>query len=116
MQKFHEFLRELFPILLGLGAAAGVAAVVHTTKGWPRWPVLVAAGLYSAVGSVICGFLLYGYLETNPCLLVGLSVLAGIGGSDILILIARFVVRGVNLDIKLREGDAEKPLGTETKP
>lgn len=75
---------ELLLSCFGVSSLAGIAQIIR--RGEPvELRKIVGAGLYSGIIGLIVAMLLHSHLgDTNYILLIGVSGLAGLGGSNVL--------------------------------
>lgn len=93
----------------GISSVGGLAALLRSKRPL-TWRTIAAAFLYSGMMGTTIALLWYNYFDGkgNTTFLLGISALAGIGGTTVADFIIQFMKRG-GFDISIRP----KPAGIE---
>lgn len=98
-----------------IGALAGVAALLRSTKAL-TWRVVLSAALNSGALGAGMAMLLFTYFKDNTWFLLGLCLLAGLGGMTLLgFIIAVCKKGGLVVDIKLPQTHEEEENKNDPK-
>ena len=92
-----------------VGALAGVAALLRSTSQL-TWRMLLSAALNSGALGAGMAMLLFTYFKDNTWFLLGLCLLAGLGGMTLLGFVLAILKKGgVYVDIHLPQTKEDKP-------
>jgi len=103
---------KLDPLTLAItaavvGALAGVAAVLRTSQAL-TWRILISAGLNSGALGAGMAMLLFTYFKDNTWFLLGLCLLAGLGGMTLGGFILQIIKKGgIYVDVHLPQTKPE---------
>jgi hypothetical protein len=99
---------EVFVSCFSISSLAGLAALLRGGKPL-TWRSVAATTLYSGIFGLVIGLLWYNYFggDNNVYFLIGVSGLAGLGGTSLL----EFVVQGISngFNIKITTDNDEPP-------
>jgi hypothetical protein len=99
---------EVFISCFAISSFAGLAALLRSGKAL-TWRIIVAAFLYSGIFGLVIGLLWYNYFggdnNNNIFFLIGVSGLAGLGGTSLLEFVVQGISNGFNIKITTDSGD-----------
>ena len=97
---------EVFVSCFSVASLAGLASLLRSGKPLDR-RVVIAAMLYSGMFGLTIGLLWYNYFggQDNIYFLVGVSGLAGLGGTSLLELLVHGISKGFNIKITADKKD-----------
>lgn len=102
---------EVFISCFSISSLAGAAALLRSGKAL-TWRAVTAAILYSGIFGLVIGLLWYNYFggQNNVYFLIGVSGLAGLGGTSLLDFAVQGIANGFNIKITTSsDGDQEDP-------
>lgn len=95
---------QVFLSCFTIASLAGLAALLRSDKPL-TWRMIIAAMLYSGIFGLMIGLCWYNYFggSDNLYFLIGVSGLAGLGGTSLLDFVVQGISKGFN--IKITSGD-----------
>lgn len=111
---------KLDPVTLAIaatvvGALAGVGALLRSTKELTARALLSAAINSGALGGGLA-MLLFSYFKDNTWFLLGLCLLAGLGGMTLVgFILTLFRQGGVNVDVKINKKHRDEEDSDDTE-
>lgn len=100
---------HVFASCFCIASFAGLASLLRSKKQLTG-RLLVSAFLYSGLFGLVIGLLWYNYFggQDNLYFLIGVSGLAGLGGTSLLDFVVQGVANGFNIKITAERGDDEE--------
>jgi len=103
---------EVFASCFSISSLAGLASLLRSGKPL-TWRLVAATLLYSGIFGLVIGLLWFNYFggQNNIYFLIGVSGLAGLGGTTLLDFIVQGLANGFNIKITASksEGDDQEP-------
>lgn len=104
----------LFLTAFGISALAGVAALLRTTKELSA-RTLISAGLNAGAIGMAIALVLFTYFKDNTWFLLGLCLLAGLGGMTCFGFILAILEKGgINIRVNIKPEGDQKREGEDT--
>lgn len=103
---------DVFVSCFSISSLAGLAALLRNGKPL-TWRMVAAAVLYSGIFGLVIGLLWFNYFggQDNIYFLIGVSGLAGLGGTTLLDFVVQGLANGFNIKITTSDaaGDEHEP-------
>lgn len=100
---------EVFVSCFSISSLAGLASLLRSGKAL-TWRLVVATLLYSGIFGLVIGLLWFNYFggQNNIFFLIGVSGLAGLGGTTLLDFIVQGLANGFNIKITASKADEDE--------